>query len=44
MSDTTEGARPALAAHSKDAPTRGHNSASQTIGEARPPHEDGEAS
>ena len=42
MSDSTEGAGPALAAHSKDASTPGHNPASKATGEARP-HEGGEA-
>jgi hypothetical protein len=42
MSDNTEGAGPALAAHSKDASTPGHNPASEATGEARPP-EGGEA-
>ena len=43
MSNGTEGAGPALAAHSKDASTPGHNPASQATGEARLPPEGGEA-
>ena len=35
MTDATEGAGPALAAHSKDAATPGHRPASQAIGKAR---------
>jgi hypothetical protein len=42
MSDSTEGAGPALAAHSKDASTPRHDPASKATGEARP-HEGGEA-
>jgi hypothetical protein len=35
MTDATEGAGPALAAHSKDAATPGHRPASEAIGKAR---------
>jgi ElaB/YqjD/DUF883 family membrane-anchored ribosome-binding protein len=41
MSDSTEGAGPALAAHSKDASTQGQNPVGAT-GEAGPLHEGGE--
>jgi ElaB/YqjD/DUF883 family membrane-anchored ribosome-binding protein len=43
MSNSTEGAGPALAAHSKDASTPGHKPASQATGEARLPQAGGEA-
>ena len=36
MTNTTEGAGPALAAHSKDAATPGHRPASQASGAAAP--------
>ena len=42
MSDSMEGAGPALAAHGKDASTPGRNLASEATGEAKPPHEGGE--
>ena len=35
MTNATEGAGPALAAHSKDAATPGHRPASEAIGKAR---------
>jgi DUF883 C-terminal glycine zipper region len=43
MSDSTEGAGPALAAHSKDASTPGHNPASAATGEASSVREGGES-
>jgi glycine zipper-containing protein DUF883 len=43
MSDSTEGAGPALAAHSKDASTPGNNPASETTGKPHPLQEGGEA-
>jgi hypothetical protein len=43
MSDSTQGAGPALAAHSKDASTPGHNPASKTMGKPHPIHEGGDA-
>jgi ElaB/YqjD/DUF883 family membrane-anchored ribosome-binding protein len=43
MSGTTEGAAPALAAHSKDASTPGQNPASAASGEAKRTTHEGEA-
>jgi hypothetical protein len=43
MSESTEGAGPALAAHSKDASASGQNPASGATGEARPLQQGGEA-
>lgn len=43
MSETTEGAGPALAAHSKDASTPGQNPASAASGEAKRAAHEGEA-
>jgi ElaB/YqjD/DUF883 family membrane-anchored ribosome-binding protein len=43
MSDSSEGAGPALAAHSKDASAPGQNPASGATGKARPIDEGGEA-
>jgi ElaB/YqjD/DUF883 family membrane-anchored ribosome-binding protein len=43
MSETTEGAGPAIAAHSKDASTPGQSPASAASGEARPASHEGEA-
>src|SRR3954453_15108151 len=43
MSGITEGAGPALAAHSKDASTPGHSPASEAMGKASPLSEGGEA-
>jgi hypothetical protein len=43
MSDSTAGAGPALAAHSKDASAPGQNPASGATGEASPFHEGEEA-
>ena len=42
MSNTTEGAGPALAAHSKDASTPGQRRASATLGKNRPASHEGE--
>jgi hypothetical protein len=42
MSDSTEGAGPALAAHSKDASTPGHNPVSEVTGKPNPLKEGGE--
>jgi hypothetical protein len=43
MSETTEGAGPAIAAHSKDASTPGQSPAPAASGEARPASHEGEA-
>jgi ElaB/YqjD/DUF883 family membrane-anchored ribosome-binding protein len=43
MSETTEGAGPALAAHSKDASTAGQSPASAASGEQKSTNDEGEA-
>ena len=43
MSDSTEGAAPALAAHSKDASTPGHNPASEAMGKSHTVSQGGES-